>query len=59
MSVGPGSSDSSAAGAVPFPHDQEHTVLGAYLRSLEDKMQAMAIARHRKVSLETLLLCCS
>jgi hypothetical protein len=43
MSVGPGSSEPRAPGAVPFPGDQEHTHLGAYLRSLEGQVQAMTL----------------
>ena len=39
----PGSSEPRAPGAVPFPGDQEHTHLGAYLRSLEGQVQAMTL----------------
>ena len=43
MSASPGHGDSRLIGATPFPREQEHTDLGAYLRSLEDKVQAMAL----------------
>lgn len=43
MSVGPGTSDPRVPGLVPFPREQEHTDLGAYLRSLEGQVQAMAL----------------
>ena len=43
MSVGPGSSDPCASGAAPFPGDLEDSDLGAYLRSLEGQVQAMAL----------------
>ena len=43
MSVGPGTSDPRAPGTVPFPGDLEHSDLGAYLRSLEGQVLAMAL----------------
>lgn len=43
MSVGPGSSHPHASAAVPLPRDQEQTDLGAYLRSLEGQVHAMAL----------------
>jgi hypothetical protein len=43
MSVSPGNGDSRLIGVTPFPRDQEHTDLGAYLRSLEGQVQAMAL----------------
>jgi hypothetical protein len=43
MSVGPGTVDPLSPGAVPFPGDLEHSDLGAYLRSLEGQVLAMAL----------------
>lgn len=43
MSVGPGTSNPRDPAPVPFPREQEHTSLGAYLRSLEGQVQAMAL----------------
>jgi len=43
MSVGPGTSDPRPPGAVPVPGDLEHSDLGAYLRSLEGQVLAMAL----------------
>ena len=43
MTVGPGLPDPRPIGAVPFPREQENTELGAYLRSLEAQVHAMAL----------------
>jgi hypothetical protein len=43
MSVSPGNGESRLIGATPFPREHEHTDLGAYLRSLEGQVQAMAL----------------
>jgi hypothetical protein len=43
MSVGPGTPDARARGALPLPREHEHTDLGAYLISLEGQVQTMAL----------------
>ena len=43
MSLSPGKGDPHLNGAAPFPPDQEHTNLGAYLRSLEGQVRAMGL----------------
>ena len=41
--MSPGHGDARLIGATPFPREQEHTDLGAYLRGLEGQVHAMAL----------------